>query len=443
MQESGRTIAEICELEQSGDNRETVFACLDTTTKKIGGEVKTVPANTALNFLKILRLDNRFCGVRFNLLRGVPEKHNGGKVSLWTDADDASSRTYIEATYGLSNRQKFEDAFAEFQHEREYDPIQTRIDSIKWDGVSRVQSFFTDCLKCEDTPYNRECSRLLFAGGITRAFKPGSKFDDVIVLVGKQGGGKTTICQWLAMAPELYSSAKTISGQRGLEAIQGKWIVELEELLATLANEHSGEKAEETAKAFLSTASDFYRKPYDHRPQDNPRHCIFIGTTNRDTFLTDKTGNRRWYPVRVNVDGRWIFEHEQEIKEYIRQCWAEMREAFQNGDPLSLPVACADMVGAIKEQQQEAEQEDWKVGVIERYCESRKSVCLLELWQCALYVSRAPYYPEMRRRDSNELAEILVHKLGWFRGGPEYFDDFGKQRSFRNPHFKERGYELL
>lgn len=77
-------------------------------------------------------------------------------------------------------------------------------------------------LGAEDTQYNRECSRLLFAGGINRAFRPGCKNDNVIVFVGKQGGGKSTFTQWLALAPELYSSTKTINGQKGLEAISGK-----------------------------------------------------------------------------------------------------------------------------------------------------------------------------------------------------------------------------
>ena len=375
--------------EKVSENRDAVYMLLDKVEKKIDGVRQQVVCNTAQNFLTILRNDDRFQNIKFNTLRGLPEKIINGKALQWTDADDATSRTYMESCYSISNRPKYEDAFCEFQHDREYDPIQDRINAVEWDGVARVETMLHRWLGAEDSPYIRECSRLLFAGGINRAFRPGGKFDDVVVFVGKQGGGKSTFCQWLALAPELYSSIKTISGQKGLEGIQGKWIVEIEELLATMANDYSGTKSEENTKAFISTASDFYRKPYDRRPTDTPRHCIFIGTTNRETFLTDKTGNRRWYPVRVDVDGRWLYEHEEECKADILQAWAEMKHAFDNNLPLAKPVADGALLSTIKEEQEAAEQDDWREGLIKQYLDEKeksgeKKVCLIEIWQKAL-----------------------------------------------------------
>lgn len=421
--------------EKASDNRDAVYMLLDKEYKKINGEKTLVVCRTASNFLTILRNDEHFRNVKYNTLRGLPEKIINGKAVQWTDADDAISRTYIESCYYISNRQKYEDAFCEFQHEREYDPIQDRINAVEWDGVARVETMLHRWLGAEDSPYIRECSRLLFAGGINRAFRPGAKFDDVVVFVGKQGGGKSTFCQWLALAPELYSSIKTISGQKGLEGIQGKWIVEIEELLATMANDYSGTKSEENTKAFISTASDFYRKPYDRRPTDTPRHCVFIGTTNRETFLTDKTGNRRWYPVRVDVDGRWLYEHEEECKADILQAWAEMKHAFDNNLPLAKPVADGALLSTIKEEQEAAEQDDWREGLIKQYLDEKeksgeKKVCLIEIWQKALYPSRSPYYPEMSRRDAYALAAILCNKLGWIRGNSSTFDDYGSQKCY-------------
>lgn len=420
--------------ENVSSNRDAVYTLLDKTEKKINGEKKQIVATTAQNFLTILRNDKRFQNVKYNTLRGLPEKIINGKAIQWTDADDATSRTYIESCYFISNRQKYEDAFCEFQHEREYDPIQDRINAVEWDGVARVETMLHRWLGAEDSPYVKECSRLLFAGGIHRAFRPGGKFDAVTVFVGRQGGGKSTFCQWLALAPELYSSIKTISGQKGLEGIQGKWIVEIEELLATMANDYSGTKSEENTKAFISTASDFYRKPYDRRPTDTPRHCVFIGTTNRETFLTDKTGNRRWYPVRVDVDGRWLYEHEEECKADILQAWAEMKHAFDNNLPLAKPVADAALLSTIKEEQVAAEQDDWREGLIEQYLNDKEKVCLIEVWQRALYQNRSPYYPEMTRRDACALSTILCNKLGWSRGNVCDFGNYGRQKAFyRDP----------
>ena len=418
-------------------NPEEVKPFLITVDKKVDGVKVPTIANVASNYLDIMRYDRYFSIVKYNTLSGLPEKHKVKGKSQWTDADDASARTYIEANYSIFNRQKYEDAFAEFQHEREYCPIKDKIDSLIWDGQKRVENFLFKWLGADDTPYNRECSRLLFAGSINRAYRAGCKFDDVIVLIGKQGGGKSTICQWLALDMELYSSIKTINGQKGLEGISGKWIVEIEELLATLANDYSGTKSEENCKAFLSTASDFYRKPYDRRPTDSPRRCIFIGTTNRTEFLTDKTGNRRWYPVTVKSDARFLYDNEKECKEYISQCWAEMKSAFDKGDDFAKPVENVSLLSDIKSKQSEAEQDDWREGVIEEYLDGKIRTCLIEIWQRALYKDRSPHFPEMKRKDSNELIGIVVNKLGWTRGNAENFNGFGKQKSFYNPKAEE------
>ena len=422
---TGRPISE-----DVSNNRNAVYALLDKTEKKINGERKQVVSNTSQNYLTILRNDERFQNIKFNTLRGLPEKIVDGKTRQWTDADDAAARTYIESCYSISNRQKYEDAFTEFQHEREYDPVQTLINGIEWDGTPRVETMLIRWLGAEDTQYNRECSRLLFAGGINRAFRPGCKNDNVIVLVGAQGGGKSTFTQWLALAPELYSSTKTINGQKGLEAISGKWICELEELLATLANDYSGTKSEENAKAFLSTSSDFYRKPYDRRPTDSPRHCIFVGTTNRDEFLSDPTGNRRWFPVRVNITGRWLFDHEQECKAEILQCWAEMKHAFDNGSAFARTVENVELLTTIKEEQEAAQQDDWRQGMIEEYLKDKKRTCLIQVWQEALFPDRAPHFPELKRRDANTLTAIICNKMGWVRGNAENFEGYGKQKSY-------------
>lgn len=418
-------------------NPEEIKKYLIITEKKIDGIRVPVVANIGANYLDIMRFDRYFSGIKFNTLSGLPEKHKFNRKSQWTDSDDASARTYIEEFYNIFNKQKYEDAFSQFQHEREYCPIQSKIDSLVWDGEKRVENFLCKWLGADDTPYNRECSRLLFAGGINRAYKAGCKFDDVIVLIGNQGGGKSTVCQWLALDTELYSSIKTISGQKGVESIAGKWIIEIEELLATLVNDYNGTKSDERCKAFLSTSSDFYRKPYDRRPTDNPRRCIFIGTTNRTEFLTDKTGNRRWYPVTVNSDARFLYDNEKECKEYISQCWAEMKHAFDNNEDFAKPVESLNLLSEIKSKQKEVEQDDWREGVIENYLQGKIRTCLIEIWQNALYKDRAPYYPEMKRRDSNELIAIVVNKLGWTRGYTENFSGFGKQKSFYNPKINE------
>jgi len=378
------------------------------------------PAATAQNFLTIFRKDQYFSNVRFNVLRDAPEKIVDGKRALWVDTDDARARNYIEREYGVSNAGKYLDAFSEFQHEREYHPVQEIINALSWDGVPRCERFLTDWAGADESPYFREVSRLIFAGGIARAYHPGCKFEDVPVLIGAQGGGKSTLCRWLAMDDDFFAALKTISGQKGNENVQGKWICEIEELLAVLASDKAGTKMDDAVKAYVSGQSDYYRSPYDRRPSEHKRGCILIGTTNRDEFLTDMTGNRRWYPVRCHMNAADLYAHEKECREYIAQCWAEMRTAREQRSPLANPFVKPELVSMVRSMQADAECEDSRVGIVEYYLnggehgQPKSITCVPEISIHALknYGCRK----DIPRRESNAIAAILVHKLGWRRG---------------------------
>lgn len=390
------------------------------------------PFSTAQNILTILQTDPEFTGVRYNILRGWPEVIQDGKRRQWIDADDAQSRTYIEHIYRITSRAKFDDAFQIFLQNRKYHPVQSVLNGLIWDGQKHCETFFIKWAGVADSLYSREVSRLFFAGGVNRAFQPGCKFDAVAVLIGAQGAGKSTLCQWLAMDPDFYSSIKTISGQRGYEAIAGKWLIEIEELLAVLANERSGQRAEAEAKAFLSTQSDFYRKPYAHRPEDTPRNCVFIGTTNADQFLTDRTGNRRWFPLRCNQMAEFLYQNKDACQSEIRQCWAEMTAAFKAGYPLASPAPEQSLLSLIRAQQEQAEVEDVRAGIIEQYLQDKTRCCLIDVWRNAVY--QGDYHPpQMTRKDSIDIAEILTCKLGWARAGTERFGEYGKQKAFHAP----------
>lgn len=416
-------------------NVDEVRAMLETSREK--------PTSTSQNFLTIFRNDKHFCDVRFNMLRCAPERTNGEKRVLWSDLEDSRTRNYIEREYHLTGKDKCNDAFMEFAHEHEYHPVQELLNSIQWDGVSRCEAFLSEWAGAENTPYTREVSRLIFAGGIARAYSMGCKFEDVPVLIGAQGGGKSTLCRWLAMNDDFFATIKTISGQKGSENWQGKWICELEELLAVLANDKAGTKMDDNVKAFLSEQSAYYRTPYERRSSDHKRGCIFIGTTNRDEFLTDKTGNRRWYPIRCKMKASDLYAREKECRAYIAQCWAEMRTARENGDALANPYAKPEMAELFRKEQADAECEDSMVGVIEYYLDSNdKAVtCVRELWIFALNHRDGETIP---KSESNSIANILVHQLGWERWKiPVDFKivngvAIGKQRAFFKPSNDEK-----
>ena len=383
------------------------------------------PLNTIDNYLTILRGDSYFTGLKFNLLTNSPEWEEDGKLRRWDDTDDSKARNYIERKYHIHNQQKLEDALRIVFREHEYHPVKQVIEAVQWDGVERAGEFLVKWLKCADSPYEREVSRLIFAGGINRLYRPGCKFDEVPVLIGtKQGEGKSTAVRWLALEDRFFAELTEIEGQKGVEAIEGAWVCEIAELLALTKT-----KDVEAVKAYITKQADRYRKPFERRVRECPRQCIFIGTTNREQFLTDKTGNRRFYPVRVRQTAQELFEHEAEIKEYILQCWAEAKAKFDAGE--MAPYADGALFKEIRERQNDAVEDDWREGLIAAYLEDKRKVCILELWQKAL----GNDFTKPSRKESNDIVLIMQKMEGWERSlVSEKLPPYGTQRVWIRKH---------
>lgn len=377
------------------------------------------PLPTIENFSLIMSGDPFYSGVRFNLITNSAERDG----HLWTDADDAASQQHIETTYGIFSREKHLAALRLLFKAREVNPLLDMVEGIEWDGIERCDHFLAEWAAVDDTPYTREVSRLIFAGGIHRLYLPGCKFDDVPVLIGKQGSGKSTLVRWLAINDDYYSEATTISGQRAIEQLAGAWIVEFAELSAI-----KSEKNAEAVKAYITRQRDRYRKPYDRNVSELPRRCTFIGTTNVSQFLTDQTGGRRFYPVTVNCNGYELHDHERECREYIVQCWGEAREKYLSGQ---MP-ACADrsLIAEYRAAQDQAQEDDWRVGKIAQYLNRMRigdRVCVVMIYREALVPD--PDRPQNpTARESREIGKIMQNFTDWERRGSRNFELYGSQK---------------
>ena len=388
------------------------------------------PLSTIKNFLTIMEEDPQYEGVRFNELTGQAEIHSiteDGKPQKrnWQDSDDAASREYIETNYQIHNRSKHDDALRILFARRTYNPLRDLVESFVWDGQNRCERFLTRWMGAEESPYSREISRLLFAGAINRLYIPGCKFDEVPVLVGtKQGEGKSTCIQWLGLHDDFVSTTRNLSGdQKSIEAIQGAWLVEIPEMAAFKISES------ESIKAFITAQNDKIRLPYDKRTTVLPRRCVFVGTSNTSSFLIDKTGNRRWYPIDVHSSGYSLYQHEAEMRDYICQCWAEARDRFKAGK--MPPVANQELRPLYQAAQANAMTEDYRVGVITEYLRRLPSdalVCVKELWDKALFPDTVQ---KPTRRDQTDIADILDHVDGWERAGRPILPTYGQQRAWR------------
>lgn len=200
-------------------------------------------------------------------------------------------------------------------------PIRDWLNSISWDGVHRLDSWLSDYLGVKPSPYSRLVARMFLIGMVARVMKPGCKLDNMLILEGGQGQGKSTALRVLAGGHAYFSDhLPDIRSKDASQALRGRWIVEAAELAGT-------SKADiEALKAFLSRDTERYRPPYGRLEVNEPRQCVVTGTTNDGQYLRDPSGARRFWPIRVgtiNTEG---------LAEVREQLFAEAMRAYMSGE---------------------------------------------------------------------------------------------------------------
>lgn len=278
-------------------------------------------------FLKSIRGLNRFSG-KVEIVGKLPWYKQKAQRS-WIDADSAGLRNYLERVYKIEGKEKIKDVFSEYVRCNEFHPVKDYLDGLKWDGVERIDKLLIDYLGAEDCEYTRIVTRRWLIGAVARIYQPGCKMDNALILVGKQGAGKSTLAQKLAVDLNWFTDTKMNYGDKSaLEQIRGKWIVELQEL----AGMYKADAA--TVKAFISGRMDSYRAAYRENTEDIYRQCVFIGTVNEVEFLRDTTGNRRFWPVdtqEVKNDNGIPKTADLKVDD-VKQIWAEAKSAYMKGE---------------------------------------------------------------------------------------------------------------
>jgi predicted P-loop ATPase len=177
--------------------------------------------------------------------------------------------------------------------EVQFHPIRGWIKRLAWDGVPRVRHLFTSYFGAPNTDYEAAISQMFLTSMVARVFRPGCKSDYMVVLEGPQGWKKSQACR--VLGGEYFDDQMIdIDKKDASLKLRGKWILEWNEMRAYT-------RAEVTSvKAFLTRPIEIYRAPYGHEEIHEPRQCVFIGTTNQATYLTDETGGRRFWPIKIS-----------------------------------------------------------------------------------------------------------------------------------------------
>lgn len=248
----------------------------------------------------------------------------------WKDVTENRIKLYLEKKYALtSSIDSINQVCSIIADDNSYHPIKEYLNSVQWDGIHRVKSVFTDFLGATDNLYTQSVAVVTFVGCVARIMQAGIKFDTCTVLTGGQGVGKSKFIAKIAVKPEWFTDGVTsFDGKDFYESIQGKWIVELGEGTAFQKS------IKERSKQAITSQQDFYRKPYGRNPEQRPRQCVFFGTTNNYDFLKDETGDRRYYPIDVNIAKATKNIDRDLTPEYINQLWAEAKTLYDSGQSI-------------------------------------------------------------------------------------------------------------
>ena len=221
------------------------------------------------------------------------------------------------------NKDRAADAAMVVARRNAYHPVRDYLNSglpqlhpIDWDEIAFKAFNVSD-------PWAQIHLQRQLVGLVARAIEPGCKLDTSLVIHSpKQGIGKSRM--WAVLGGEWFSDS--LGDLRNLKddvlSLHSAWIHEWGEIDAVV-----GKRESETLKKFLSAQVDNVRKPYGRGMETLHRSCGIVGTTNRDDFIKDPTGNRR-FPVilcfQVNID--WLTEHRDAI-------WGSALAAYKANTP--------------------------------------------------------------------------------------------------------------
>lgn len=307
------------------------------------------------NVILILDQDRRWAGrVRLCQFRGRVEL-DGGAV---TDATEGEIVVAISDAYGCTPTVgTVHDALGVVAARHPWHPIRSYLQALRWDGVRRLDTWLVRYAGVGTDPIGYGPRTLISA--VARIMVPGCQVDQVLVLSDRrQGRGKTSLVRALASLEWSSDTQLHIGDKDAMQQLQGVWIYELSELASL-------KRADiEAIKGFVTARVDRFRPPYGRNVVEQPRQCIFIGSTNETRALPE--GGRRWWVVRVTGSADLAaLRHDRD------QLWAEAYHRWAAGEPWHL-VGQAD--DAQREDVEQYVQVDPWVGVVEEYTDEHHKV---------------------------------------------------------------------
>ena len=322
----------------------------------LSGDAWAPPAQSVFDAKDAVALVGALQGFHAQLrlnVRGARVEILGDGADHWQHLDDqweAHLRGEISRTYKVMTsrgptrlvfgRDAWGDLVNEVCHTRRVDPFMEWLATLQpWDGDQRLEFMLTQVFDAPLDDLSMWASRTSLVGAIVRARRPGAPLDEIPILLGPQGIGKSKL--WPPLFPEehrelWFSDELDFGGKRKeqIESTLGRVLVEAGELAGLAGSDM------ERLKTYLSRTNDgAIRLAYGHRPEPILRRFVVVGTTNDPSCLpNDPAGNRRF--VVVSCPRNALNAPVEPWAEANReQLWAEAMHLADQGDDARLPFA--------------------------------------------------------------------------------------------------------
>jgi predicted P-loop ATPase len=387
----------------------------DAWREKLITSRQGIPKPVVANAITALRLAPEWQAVlrfdEFALVTRVQHSPpwEGGVMAdrAWAPIDDLRVTDWLQHQNILVGLDVASQAVETVARDEPFHPVRDYLNGLCWDGRPRVANWLTSHLGVERSDYSDAVGQRFLISAVARVMAPGCKADAMLIVEGPQGAGKSKaidclVGQWFS--DELSDIAtKDASLQLG-----GAWVFELSELDAMQRSDVA------KLKAFLSRRTDRFRPPYGRRVIEVPRQCVFIGTTNSESYLRDETGARRFWPVKARTIDVDAIEQDRD------QLWAEAVDLYRAGHPWW--IDSPHIASAAQQAQDERYSGDPWDDAIARHIECLRETSVGEILRDVFHIEPAQW----KQVDQTRVARSLT-SLGWIK----YQHRSGDRREWR------------
>jgi predicted P-loop ATPase len=296
-------------------------------------DVRGKPKPCLANVIEVLTVDEEWADVleydemkaNAMLMQRPPWREPSAepwKTREVTSEDHSEANNWLQRRYDFTpDTSLVAEAMHTVARRRPYHEIRKYLDDLVWDQVQRLETWLITYCHADDTPYTRAVGRIILISAVARVQQPGCKVDTMPILVGEQGFQKSTVFEKMASPPWFSDTITDIRTKDAMQNLRGIWFIEFAEMT------QMKDRDVEAIKAFITSRDDKYRNSYGRVATSHPRQNIFCGTANRDDFLKDETGNRRFLPIKINA--RCDIEALGRDRD---QLWAEAMHCYRAGE---------------------------------------------------------------------------------------------------------------